>query len=90
MRVQTIAAAVLLTLGTLLTVGNYVGIAHARRARVGFSCIPVLGGLLGCVGFLLLPRMRLFAFIPLLVDPGGIMMLVLLVHIFRKEPRASR
>lgn len=90
MRVLTIAAAVFLTFGTLLTVGNYVGIAHARRTRVGFSCIPILGGLFGCVGFLLLPRIRLFAFIPLLVDPGCVMMLAFLVRFLRKGPKASR
>jgi hypothetical protein len=89
-RVQTIAAGVLLTLGALLTVGNYIGIAHAKRARVGFSCIPIFGGLFGCVGFLLLSRMRYFAFIPLLVDPGCVMVLALLVHILRKDPKISR
>jgi hypothetical protein len=73
------AAAALLTLGTLLTMGNYAGIAHARRTRVGFSCIPILGGLFGCIGLFLLPRMRPFALIPLLVDPGCVMMLAFML-----------
>ena len=79
MRLPTIAAAVFLTLGAVLIVGNYVGIAHARRKQVGFSCIPILGGLLGCIGLLLIPRVRLFAFLPLVADPGCLPMLLALV-----------
>jgi hypothetical protein len=62
---------VCLTLGILLTVGNYIGIVYAWRKHVEFSCIPILGGLFGCTGFLLLPRIRLFAFIPPLADPAA-------------------
>jgi hypothetical protein len=91
MRVPTIAAAVFLTLGVLLTGGNYIGIAQARRTQVGFSCIPILGGVLGCAGFLLLPRLRLFAFIPPLVDIGCVpMLLALLVHVLRRKPDGAR
>lgn len=87
----TIAAAVSLTLGILLTVGNYIGIVYAWRKHVGFSCIPILGGLFGCTGFLLLPRIRLFAFIPPLADPGCVLMLLaLLVHILKKDLGGSR
>jgi hypothetical protein len=86
----TIAAAVSLTLGTYITAGNYVGIVVARCTGVGFSCIPVLGGLFGCVGFLLLQRMRLFAFIPPLIDPGCVMITALLISLLRKDPKASR
>ena len=90
MHAVAITAAVFLTLGSLLTVGNYIGIAQARSKRAGFSCIPILGGLFGCVGFLLLPRMRLCAFIPFLIDPGCAMILALLVRLLRKDPKASR
>ena len=87
MRVPTIAAGMLLLLGALLTGGNYIGLVHARRTQVGFSCIPLLGGVLGCVGFLLLPRLRLFAFVPLLVDVGCLpMLLASLVHLLRRKP----
>jgi hypothetical protein len=78
MRVLTVAAAVFLTLGAILIVGNYVGIAYARRKQVGFSCIPILGGLLGCIGLLLIPRVRSFAFLPLVADPGCLPMLLAL------------
>jgi len=89
-RLLTIAATVFLTLGTLLTGANYVGIARARRTQVGFSCVPILGGLLGCAGFLLLPKVRLLGFIPPLVDPGCVpMMLALLVHALRKKRGSS-
>jgi hypothetical protein len=89
-RAATITAAVFLTLGALLTLGNYVGIAQAMRKRVGFSCIPILGGLFGCVGFLLLPGIRLFAFIPLLVDPGCLMTLAALLRLLKKGSNAFR
>ena len=80
-----------LILGTLLTAGNYLGILYAWRRRVGFSCIPLLGGLFGCTGFLLLPRIRLFALIPPLVDPGCVLMLLaLLVRIIKKDLGGSR
>jgi hypothetical protein len=32
----------------------------------------------------------MFGFIPLLVDPGGVMMLALIVRLLRKGPKASR
>jgi hypothetical protein len=88
--VATITIAVFLISGTLLTLGNYLGIVQAWRKHVGFSCIPILGGLFGCLGFLLLPRTRLFAFIPLLADPACVMVLALLVRLLRKGPKASR
>jgi hypothetical protein len=82
MRLPTIVPAMLLTLGAILSVGNYVGIVHARRKHVGFSCIPIVGGLLGCAGFLLPPRLKLFAFLPPLMDIGCMPMLfALLVHL---------
>jgi hypothetical protein len=84
MRLPTIAAAVFLTLGAILIGGNYAGITHARRKQVGFSCVPILGGLFGCVGFLLLPRAKFLAFIPPLIDPGFVpMMFALLVGLIR-------
>jgi hypothetical protein len=86
MHVLTIAAVVLLGVGSLVTVGNWVGVAHAWWARVGFSCVPILGGLSACVGLLLIPRVRPFAFIPLLADFGCMpMVLALLVHVLRKH-----
>ena len=87
MRVQTIAAVLLLSLSAFVIGGNLLGIVQARRTHVGFSCVPFLGGLFGCVGFLLLPRIRLLAFIPLLADPGCVMVLALLVLILRKDSR---
>ena len=94
MRLPTFAAAVFVTLGAILVVGNYVGIAHARRKHVGFSCIPILGGLLGGTGFLLLPRLKLFALIPPLVDIGCVPMLFALLvhlvrHVLRRKPYGS-
>ena len=91
MHVQTIAAVVLLSLSAFLIGGNYLGIAWARRTNAGFSCIPILGGLLGCAGFLLLPKIRLLAFIPPLVDPGCVLLVVaLLVRILKKDLDGSR
>lgn len=79
MSVATISAAVFLSLGAFLTGANYFGIARARRRHVGFSCIPIFGGLFGCVGFLFLPRLRVLAFVPPLIDPGCVPMVVALL-----------
>lgn len=91
MRAQTIAAVVFLGIGTLVTVGKYIGIAQARRTRVGYSCIPLLGGLFGCAGLLLIPKGRVFSFLPLLADIGCVpMMLALLVYVLKRGPDPSR
>ncbi len=86
MRLLTIAAVIFLGLSAFLVAGNWLGIAEARRTKVGFSCVPILGGLFGGVGFLLLPRLRLLALLPPVVDIGCVPMLVaLLVHIVRSK-----
>jgi len=90
MRLPTTAAAVFLTLGAILIVGNYVGIVQARRKHVGFSCIPVLGGLLGCAGFLSLPRLWPFGFIPQLVDIGCVPLLFASLHLLHHVLRRKR
>lgn len=78
-------------LSAFLIGGNYLGIAWARLTNAGFSCIPILLGLLGCAGFLLLPKIRLLAFIPPLVDPSWVLLVfALLVHILKKDLDGSR
>lgn len=84
MRVQVVAAVVLLRLGGLLILGNWLEFSKARRTGLGFSCVPILGGLFGCIGFLLLPKLRVFAFIAPLADLGCVPMLVALaLHLVR-------
>ena len=95
MQRRQIAAAVLLGLGCFVTVGNWVGRAHALWTRVGYSCVPILGGLCACVGLPLIPRVKPFAFIPLLLDLGCVPMvlagvLALLVYGLRKLRDALR
>lgn len=87
----TIAAGVSLALAAFFIIAcNYIGIVHSRRTRVGFSCVPIIGGVLGGVGFLLLPRLKLFAFIPPLVDIGCVPILcALLVYILRRKPDSA-
>jgi hypothetical protein len=90
-RLMTIVGIVLLTLSALLVGANWFGIISARHPRVGFSCVPILGGLLGCVGFLLIPKLRLTAFIPPLVDIGFVPTLcVLFVHVLRSNANGAR
>ena len=91
MQMLTIAAGAFLTLAAVFIIGcNYIGIVHARRTRVGFSCVPIIGGVLGGAGFLLLPRLKLLAFIPPLVDIGCVpVLLALLVHILRRKPDSA-
>lgn len=73
-----VLGAILLGLGGLLTFGNYWGIAQARRTKTHFSCIPILGGLFGCVGMVLVAKVRWLAFIPPLADVGCMPMLLAL------------
>src|SRR5579864_3373815 len=90
-RLLSIAAALFLFFGALLTGANYFGIAQACRTRVGFSCIPILGGLLGCAGFLMLLTVRTCAFITPFVEPGCLpTMLAVVVHIIRQKSSSFR
>lgn len=73
-----VVGAVLLGVGGLLTFGNYWGIAQARRTKTNFSCIPILGGVFGYVGLLLLTQSRWLAFIPLFADVGCMPMVLAL------------
>jgi hypothetical protein len=85
-----IAGFVFLSLGALLLTGNWLGVLNARRNGVGFSCIPFIGGLFGCAGLLSLAKLRLLAFVPLLVDPSCVPMLfVLLVKLVRRGPHGA-
>ena len=79
MREQTIAAVTLLSLGALPILVNWMGFEKARRTGVGFSSVPILSGFFGCMGLLLLPSLRMFAFIPPLVDLGCLPTLAALV-----------
>jgi hypothetical protein len=51
----------------LLNVGMFLSTGFSGRYH---SMAPLLGGLLGVVGFLLIPRLRPYAWLPLLLDPG--------------------
>lgn len=64
-----VVGAAFLGLRGLLVSGNYWGIVQARRTRTNFSCIPILGGLFGCVGTLFLRKSRWRAFYPAIRGP---------------------
>lgn len=78
----SVVGGVFLGFGGFLTLGNYWGIAQARRTKSNFSCIPILGGLFGCVGWVLFAKPRWLAFIPLFADPGSMPMFFALTVFF--------
>jgi hypothetical protein len=78
-------ATALVTVGAILIAANYVGIAFWVRKKMNYSCIPVLGGLLASVGFLFIPALRLFAWLPPLIDPGCAPMLVMSIVNYGKR-----
>jgi hypothetical protein len=51
-------ATLFIVAGAIVTVGNYFGIVYAKFNRANYSCIPILGGLLGSVGLLATPKLR--------------------------------
>lgn len=85
-----VVGGVFLGLGGFLALGNYWGIAQAQRTKTNFSCIPILGGLFGSVGWVLFAKSRWLAFIPLFADPGSMpMVLALIVFVLSGKHRQS-
>jgi hypothetical protein len=56
--------------GGMLTIPNLLGVLRCAFFKKKYSMVPFLGGVLTSIGLLLLPRLRPFAWIPLIVDPG--------------------
>ena len=63
--------------GVLVTTANFAGIAMSRRER-HYSLVPLLGGSSIAVGLLVCPLDGLahYAWVPLLLDPGCLLMIV--------------
>jgi hypothetical protein len=76
----------LIIVGAAVTVGNCLGIARAKVSKVNYSCIPLVGGLLGSIGFSAAPKVRMCAWVPLVIDPGCLPMLVMTVVRLLKKP----
>jgi hypothetical protein len=68
---QTIAL-VLMTLGGLIAAMNWLSIFQSWRTGRFHSAIPLIGGLFLCVGMLLLPSTRPYAWAALPLDYGTI------------------
>jgi hypothetical protein len=93
MKYLSVAAFWLLFWGGMLMLPNLLGILRYAFFKKKYSMIPFLGGVLTSIGLLLLPRLRPFAWIPLIVDPGcallGAKLLFNWRTIFRNGPDAG-
>lgn len=75
---MAVFALVLCTLGSLVIVLNYgVVLRFILRNQRG-STVPILGGLVACIGMLVYPGgvMRAWAWVPIVSDPGCLSVLV--------------
>lgn len=54
------------------------------------STIPLIGGLSGCIGFLLLPKLRAYALLPLILDVGTASFIYAAPKIFDELSQTSR
>lgn len=54
------------------------------------STVPLIGGLSGCIGFLLLPKLRAYAVLPLILDVGTAILLLAAPKICRELWQTSR
>jgi hypothetical protein len=89
--------AVLGTIGGLMMIGNWsiiVGLLLKRlpqKPSEGISFIP-LGGLIAAIGCVVCPvsRVQSFAWLPVVIDPGTVIMLALLPVIARKSLRGDQ
>jgi hypothetical protein len=55
-----------------------------------FPLIPLFGGLTGFIGFILVPSLRLYAWAPLLLDPGTLSLFVAVPALIRDCRRTSK
>lgn len=74
-----IGGALLAMFASLVIVSNVVGSWRASRRGGGYSSFPFLGGLVGAAALLALPAAKLHRWwwVPLLVDPYSVPLLVL-------------
>ncbi len=75
--VRWILAAPLLFLSVWAIIGNYVIIAIGLLRERGPSMIPIIGGVCGTLGLILLPipEVHRYFWIPFLIDPWSVFML---------------
>ena len=83
MKYLSIAAFSLMFWGGMLTLPNVLGVLRYAFFKKRYSLIPFLGGVLTSIGLLLLPRLRPFAWVPLIVDPGCALLTAKLLHNWR-------
>jgi hypothetical protein len=80
MRFFAIAGVISLCASSIAIAANWTGILRYVFARRNYSMIPIVGGVAGSVGLLLLGRWRAFLWVPLVADPGcawlGVMLIV--------------
>ena len=84
-------ALVLIVLFVALALANVALFVAGAFSRRTFSVIPLFGGGLGAAGFLLTPRLRSYAWLPPLLDPGTAVVLFFgLPYLLNELWRTSR
>lgn len=75
-----IAAILIGVFGLLLIVNLFALLDNALRGRHA-SLVPLLGGMWGAIGFALTPRLRSLWWIPILIEPGTVILFFALPYI---------
>lgn len=88
---------ILIVLSGLLLLANWLGLLvlyaqqlRGRESGRGYSFVPIIGGVLGCVGILLLPISGawVWSWIPLVLDPIVLGSLIVIIQLsLRKRGR---
>jgi hypothetical protein len=87
--VELLLISVSALLGAAMTAGNWTMVISWYARRQHGSLIPALGGLLLADAMLLVPSLRVghYAWLPLIVDPGGLYLMTAGVVLFLQKRR---
>ena len=84
MKYLPIAGAVCLLISAIVIATNWIGMLRNFFFKRPYSMIPLIGGLIGAIGFLMFARLRSVFWLPLLADPGCAMLATTLLLRWRK------
>lgn len=78
MNIRWAISGALIVMFVLIAIGNLSGAIYSRINRTGFSLVPFLCGLLGCLGFWFTrhPTLHRLWWLPFLLDCGSALLLV--------------
>ena len=70
MRFFLIVGGVCVLISAIVIATNWIGMLRWLFTKRRYSMIPLIGGAIGIIGFLMLARFRGFFWLPSLADPG--------------------